>query len=325
MKFEGGATIQPGQELNVLQVGPAEVQVTTTDGRTTFAAEPDETNTLAIARVAYARLTPKQRALTYPALAQRKDLWPARVTLSRSFDLGGGQSVREGEQLRVMEIQPGKIILVIERLNMTVPTLLQVTDVMAQARKFVEDDTAGPRFTAEQSRGEDKRVADVRNSATGNALPEKERTLGRVIAELDGRLVSSTTGKPEPLDPHALPRYLVFYRGSSTCPITREFTPKLIKYYEATKPTHPEFELIYIMTESVEDTAKFAKRIGFAWRAIEYESTGYMPTVSQPIKGLLPQLIVMDRNGRVLANGWQNSAPDALRQLDLLLKRPAIQ
>ena len=34
---------------------------------------------------------------------------------------------------------------------------------------------------------------------------------------------------------------------------------------------------------------------------------------------------VMDRSGRVLANGWQNSAPNALKQLDAPLKAPTAQ
>jgi hypothetical protein len=185
----------------------------------------------------------------------------------------------------------------------------QATDLMAQARKFVEDPQAGPRFVAEQ------KIADAKQR------PAQDR----VIGELEGKLVSSVTGMPEPLDAKTLPRYLVFYRGSSTCPITRRFTPTLIKYYQDMKPKHPEFEIIYIMTESVPDTEKFAKAIGFSWRAVEYESTGAMPSVNQPIDGRLPQLIVMDRTGKVLANGVQNSAPNALKQLDSLLNQPAEQ
>ena len=83
---------------------------------------------------------------------------------------------------------------------------------------------------------------------------------------------------------------------------------------------HPEFEVVYIMTESPADTGKFAREAGFSWRAVEYESTGYMPTVSRQIDGKLPQLIVMDRNGKVLANGVQNGAPAALNQLAALLR-----
>jgi hypothetical protein len=178
-----------------------------------------------------------------------------------------------------------------------------------------------------QAQEQGRLVADQHRLSEGQrkAVEERKQKLGVVVSELEGKLLNSATSKPQPLDEAALPRYIAFYRGSSTCPITREFTPTLIKYYQQMKPRHPEFEIVYMMTESPEDTAKFAKQIGFSWRAIEYGSTGSMPTVRQPIHGLLPQLFVMDRSGRVLANGWQNSAPNALKQLDALLKAPPRQ
>jgi hypothetical protein len=59
--------------------------------------------------------------------------------------------------------------------------------------------------------------------------------------------------------------------------------------------------------------------MGFSWRALEYDATPAVPSVNKPIAGKLPQLIVMDRSGRVLANGIQSTAPAALKQLDALL------
>jgi hypothetical protein len=105
------------------------------------------------------------------------------------------------------------------------------------------------------------------------------------------------------------------------CPITRKFTPSLIKYYNETKPKHPEFEIIYIMTESPADTGVFAKELGFSWPAVEYETTGKMPLAGQVFGSLLPQLVVMDGAGKVLANGIQNTAPAALQKLDALLRQ----
>jgi hypothetical protein len=55
---------------------------------------------------------------------------------------------------------------------------------------------------------------------------------------------------------------------------------------------------------------------------VSYENTT-MPSVNPYIDGRIPQLIVMDRDGRVLANGIQSTAPAALQQLDALLKQPA--
>ena len=301
MKFAGGVSVHVGQKATVLEVRANEVQLNTLDGKTIFAADPDETDVLTVARTAYAALTPKQRALTYDTLVRQRELWPARVTFTQVVELTGGKSVSPGDQAVLTDFRPGQLVLKIEKLNTTVPVPPHVTNVMAQARTLIEDGAA---------------VAEAKKSV------DRKQAQGPLLGDLDGKLVNSVTGKPQPLDASAPPRYIVFYRGSSTCPITRQFTPSLIKYYQAMKPAHPDVEFVWIMTESADDTAKFAKQLGFNWRAIGYESTGGMPRVSQSISGLLPQLMVMDRNGRVLANGSQHAAQNALRQLDALIKRP---
>jgi len=87
------------------------------------------------------------------------------------------------------------------------------------------------------------------------------------------------------------------------------------------KATHPEVEVVYLTIESLPDTFKFAKELGFDWRTVSYEDTT-MPCVNPYIDGRIPQLIVMDRDGKVLANGIQSTAPAALQQLDTLLNTP---
>jgi Thioredoxin-like len=316
IRFQGGMTVAAGQPLSVLQVKASEIELSTADGRTTFAAEPDETDALAAARATYAKLTPRQRQLTYPSVSREKALWPARVTLSKTLELGGGKSARQGELLAVLDVQPDKLLVKSEAPNGTFYVTPPATDLMAQARQFVEDPQSGPRFVVEQ-----QKLADAKKlAAEARSAEEARKAQVRVLGELEGKLVNAVTDKPEPLDPKSLPRYLVFYRGSSTCPITRKVTPTLIKFYRDMKPRHPEFEIIWVMTESPEDTGKFARELGFSWRAVTYESTPSMPTVNGPINGLLPQLFVMDRSGRVLVNALQNAVPAAIKQLDALLK-----
>ena len=53
-----------------------------------------------------------------------------------------------------------------------------------------------------------------------------------------------------------------------------------------------------------------------------YEDTT-ISSVNPYIDGRIPQLIVMDRTGKVLATGIQATAPAALQQLDTLLNQPA--
>jgi len=317
VQFQGGVSIAAGQTLQVFEVKPTEADVGTLDGRTNFAVEPDETNLLAVAQAAYAQLTPKQRALTYPAIAQQKELWPAEVALKKSFDLGGGAAVHAGDKVAVVEILPDRLTVHIPQGDFQVAPY--ATDVMAQARQLVEYPQAGPRYVDAQ-----QKLADQAKAQQEQRLAEaKLNAKVRVYGELEGKLVNSVTDQPEPLDPKAPPRYLVFFRGSSTCPITNRVAPSFIQWYREVKPRHPDFEVIWIMTESPEDTGKFARKLGFSWRAVTYESTPSMPEVNRPITGLLPQLIVMDPSGRILINASQNAVPGAIRQLDTLLRSSA--
>ena len=316
MKFQGGATVQSGQKANVVEVKADEIDLVTTDGRMNFAADPDETDVLALAGDAYARLTPKQRALTYPAIVQQKELWPYRVTITRGFSLAPGKDVQVGDQVLVKDLQPGKVDVVSEKLNARFAVAMPATDLMSQARRFVDDASAGPRLLAVQRQAEEKIAVEQKAKA------DEIRAKGRVVVELEGKLINSQTGQPEPLDPQSLPRYFVFLRGQSSCPITRQFAPTFVKYCAQMKPKHPEFEVIYLTVEDVPEMEKFAKELGFSWRTVTYENTT-MPSVNPSIDGRLPQLIVMDRDGRVLANGVQATATNALQQLDALLRQPA--
>jgi hypothetical protein len=315
MKFDGGASVPAGQKIKVVAVKPTEADFVTLDGKIHFAADPNETDLLKVTKEAFAKLTPKQRALTYATLAQQKDLWPATVTLTKAIKFTGGAMFREGEELPVVEVRANRIVLHTDAHKTNFDLAPQDTNLIALARQFVEDPQAGPRFVAVQQ----LKTGQVRVATETRATEEKLRAQTRAITELDGKLLNSATGKPDPLDPAAKPRYIVFFRGSSTCPITRQFTPTLIKYYRQMKQQHPEFEIVWMMTESPEDTAKFARELGFNWRAVTYET--YVASVHETINGKLPQLMVVDQSGKLLANGWQDSAPAALRRLDALLKQ----
>jgi hypothetical protein len=312
--FQNG-TVQAGQTVDVDGITEQEVLLSTTDGKITFSASPEETNVLEAANTAYSTLTPKQRELTYNTIAQKKELWPQRVALTQSFDVSGVR-LNKGEQLTVKTITPNTVRLLIEKINTTFDVVPQATDLMAQARVFAENSQApGHMF-----------LDDTNVPANANQMGKRLSVVnaGPVLNELEGKLINSVTGQSQPLDGKALPEYIVYYRGSSTCPITRQFTPDVVKFYNEMKPKHPEFEIVYMMTEDISDTSKFAKAQGFNWRAVTYNDVNgvAMPLSSAPISGLLPQLIVLDRQGRVLADGTQNAAPAALNKLIALLNTP---
>jgi len=314
INFQGGVTVPAGATVDVVDFKGNEANMKTTDGKTYFAAEPDDTDVLDVARAAYVKLTPKQRALTYPSIVQQKELWPYKVTITRGFNLAPGKPVPVGDEVLVKDVQPGKVDVVSQRLNARFAVAVAATDLMAQVRRFVEDEAAGPRLLAVQKADAEKLAAEEQAKAAAI------KAEGRVAVELEGKLINSQTGLPEPLNTNAWPRYIVFLRGQSTCPITRNFAPSFIRYCDSIKSTHPEVEVVYLTIEDLPETFKFSKELGFDWRTVSYENTT-MPCVNPHIDGRIPQLIVMDRDGKVLANGIQSTAPDALKQLQALVKQ----
>lgn len=317
MDFQGGVSVLPGQKADVVDFKGDQVDLRTTDGRTYFSAAPEESDALDVAQAAYAKLTPKQQQLTYPSIVQQKDLWPYRVTITRGFTLAPGKIVQVGDQVLVKDVQAAKMVVVSEKLNAQFGVVLSATDLMAQARTFVEDDQAGPRLLAMEKEAQDKLLAEQKADA------EKIEAEGRLPFELEGRLINSVTGQPEPLDANSKSRYFVFLRGSTTCPITRDFTPGFVAYYDSIKAAHPELEVVYLTLDPLADTEKFAEEMRFSWRSVAYERTT-MPSVYPIIDGRIPQLIVMTRDGKVLANGIQSTAPAALQQLKALLNQPTL-
>lgn len=316
IRFQGGATVPSGATVDVVSFKANEVNLKTTDSKTYFAAEPDESDALEVAGAAYDKLTPKQRALTYRSVAGDKELWPYRVTITRSLTLAPGKVVPVGDQVLVKDVLADRVDVVSEKLNARFAVTVAATDLMPQARKFVEDDQAGPRLMAMQ------RAAEEKIRAEQQVMADRIKALGRVVLELEGKLINPLSDQPEPLDTNALPRYIVFLRGSTTCSITRNFAPKFVKFYNQAKPAHPDFEVVYLTLDSLPDTKSFAQEMGFSWRTVTYENTR-MPSLHPYIDGRIPQLIVMNRDGKVLANGIQGTAPAALEQLDTLLKQPA--
>jgi hypothetical protein len=135
--------------------------------------------------------------------------------------------VQARDQVLVKDVQPGKVDVVSEKLNARFGVALPATDLMAQAREFVEDDQAGPRLLAMQ------KLAGEKMAAEQKAKGDKIKAEGRVVVELEGKLINSVTGQPEPLETNSLPRYIVFLRGESTCPITRNLAPTFITYATA--------------------------------------------------------------------------------------------
>ena len=107
IKFEGGMSVPAGARVDVLDFKGNEADMKTTAGKTYFAAEPEDTDVLDVARAAYTKLTPKQRALTYPLIVQQKDLWPYQSHHHPELRSGSGKD-RAGRRSGARERCPAR-------------------------------------------------------------------------------------------------------------------------------------------------------------------------------------------------------------------------
>ncbi len=315
--FQSGASVKAGQTVDVVEIQARQVEVGTTTGKSfVFDVKPDDTDVLEAARAAYAKLTPKQRTLTYAKIFQDQNLWPYRLTLKDTFDLGGGQRVQKGDQVILRGLKGNRLTVGSEKYDTRFEVDPQETDLIEQVRKYVELPGGAP---------------------------------SRMVVELQPNLINAATGRPDPLNTNSLPRYFAFIRAANFCPMSQRFMPQLVKFYSDMKPKHPDFEVIYLSCDGeLPAMEKFAADKGFSWPTVTYQRSGYLSQVIPHFQSLMPQFTVMDQRGHVLVTGCgearngvvqatssdgkgskpvpnAQSAAAALQQFAMLLDQPAAQ
>lgn len=270
--FQSGASVKAGDTVNVLEIHAKQVEVGTTTGKSfAFDVKPEDTDVLAAANAAYAKLTPNQRELTYAKIFKDRNLWPYRLTLKDTLDLGGGRRVNKGDQVIWRTVKGNRLTVGSEKYDTQFDVDPQETDLMEQARKYVELPDGAP---------------------------------SRMIVELQPNLINAATAQPAPLNTNSLPRYFAFIRAANFCPMSQRFIPQLVKFYNDMKPKHPDFEVIYLSCDGkLPAMEKFAKDNGFSWPTVTYQRSGYLFELIPHFQSLMPQFTVMDRRGHVLVTG----------------------
>jgi hypothetical protein len=187
----------------------------------------------------------------------------------------------------LMTVKNGELVVVPRTFDMHFELQPSDTDLLEQARRHVE--TPAP---------------------------------GRLVEELDGKLVDAATGQRASLDRNALPRYFVLYQAARWCPYTQKFTPDLLKMYAEMKATHPEFEVIYLPAEkSAGELQQYAKEASFPWPAVEFSQKEKMAVLAGIMgRSSLPEIEVVDRYGNLILDNTVLDREEVLAKFRTLLE-----
>jgi len=136
------------------------------------------------------------------------------------------------------------------------------------------------------------------------------------IASLtDGKLISpkgTSLDKPDPAAPPI--KYYAIYYSAQWCPPCHHFTPELVNFYNDFKPTHPNFELIFVSEDHDEDAMRaYIKEMSMPWPAVRYQALHHDGNGTFKGSGIekfagdgIPDLVLVDANGKVLSDSYQN-------------------
>jgi len=99
-------------------------------------------------------------------------------------------------------------------------------------------------------------------------------------------------------------KLFAFYYSAHWCPPCQAFTPQLVQFYNRIKKQHPEFELVFFSDDhSIAEMTEYMHVMKMPWPAFEFHKKSLMKKYCGPG---IPCLVVVDENGKVLADSFEN-------------------
>lgn len=100
-------------------------------------------------------------------------------------------------------------------------------------------------------------------------------------------------------------KYIGLYFSAHWCPPCRAFTPELVKFYNDTKKTNPNFEIVFVSHDyTKEDMEKYMTELQMPWLAVDF-SHAKTTKLHQYEGDGIPCLVIVDPQGNVLADSYQ--------------------
>lgn len=288
-QFASGSA-RAGQAVSVVEFNGAQVTVHA-GNELYFDVSPADCDLLEAANLAWAALTPEQRAIDPKVLLEDASLWPERTVCTSGFQLENGTNLPPGAEYEFLSLDAQGVKVWSQEHKTWLLTELAQTDVIARARQRV--------------------------------LLEPEKRSSRVAAALKSSLVDAE-GKPYTSAAIDEAKVYVLYFGASWCGPCRKFSPSLVRFAKGAAKDHPRVVTVLMSNDQKDaDMRSYMKEEEMPWPAMPLATLKQTPIFLTQSAGYIPHMVVLDRHGKVLASSVENGqyvGPDrALKKLEALL------
>jgi thiol-disulfide isomerase/thioredoxin len=126
--------------------------------------------------------------------------------------------------------------------------------------------------------------------------------------EISAALVSVEAERTRPFRWQREPAVLALYFGADWCAPCHAFAPTLVRTRDALRAAGADTEVVYVsQDESEAQMRRYMRQQGMPWPAIDYRRIQRIPALHRLAGNAPPNLVLLDREGNVLASAWQGN------------------
>ena len=142
--------------------------------------------------------------------------------------------------------------------------------------------------------------------------PAQAQVGGTMYDHLKDDLVYWHEGSLVPFDDEALQKkkfYLLFFSGFWSKE-GRQFTSRLVDYYNRLRPQHPEIEVVFFSVDrSAYAMENYISQTSMPWPALAFDRrNGKAGAIQENLVHHIPQLILADASGKILSDSGDDPA-----------------
>ena len=143
------------------------------------------------------------------------------------------------------------------------------------------------------------RLTQMRNQPPAGTGKQSDN----IATLVKGELIHSRNGifHPHPDAEFEKKKLIALYMSAQWCAPCREFTPKLVAYYNKVAAAHPEFEVLFVSNDKTAGAMEgYMRDDQMPWPALSYDKIAGKTALLKYFGAAIPCLVVVDENGKIV-------------------------